>query len=418
MVKQAPKPRLASDGIRVRTLHSLRNRDYLFLWLATLTIGGGFWGHQLVVGWLTFNLTHSPLLTALVLGLDSLPYLLAAPIAGAIADSWDRRKTLAVTAGYQAAVTAGFSALVLMGELEVWHIFAFALAIGPSWSIAEASKAALIPSIVPRRDLVNAFALREVAFSSTRLVVPGVAGVVTAAWGPGGALVMVATLYLGGLAAIAAIRADEDVERQTRPGVGLGRFVEGARYVKDEPLVKAVVLLQLLPALLIFPVVPGLMPVYASEVYEVGPGGLGILLSAVGVGALVGPFVIASLGDVRRKGRVLLLVTGIAAAGIVSLSQSSSILLAVPALAMVSGGVSSSFALSAAIVLKAVPDNLRGRVWSLALMAFGLIPLGGLLMGGLAELLDAQSATFVAGAIMLLILVSLSAKLKSLWKFG
>ena len=65
-----------------------------------------------------------------------------------------------------------------------------------------------------------------------------------------------------------------------------------------------------------------------------------------------------------------------------------------------------------------VPDSLRGRVWALAMMAFGLIPLGGLLLGGLAELLDAQSATFVAGAIMLLILVSLSAKLKSLWTFG
>ena len=399
-------------------MDSLRHRNFGLLWLSTLAVGGGFWGHQLVIGWLTFNLTGSPLLTAAVLGLDSLPFLLAAPVSGTIADLWDRRKTIAVVCGYQTALTAGFAVLVFTDKHQAWHIVGFVLLLSPSWSISEAGRASLIPNIVPKYALINAFGLREMAFNGTRLVLPAVAGVMIAVMGPESALVLVAALYLGAMAATLAMRTADVGRREARRGLSFTYFMQGVHYAKGEPVVLAVISLMFLPGLFIIPALQGLMPVYASDVYGVGPSGLGLLLSTIGVGALLGTFVIASLGNIRRKGRVLLGAVGVATVGMAAFSQVSSVALSLPVLIVASGGVSSFYALSPAIVQAVVPDHLRGRVWSLGAIGFGLMSVGGLLLGGLAEVVGPQTATLSAGAVMVVILALLWARMTTIWSLG
>ena len=399
-------------------MDSLRHRNFFLLWLSTLAVGGGFWAHQLVVGWLTFDLTHSPLLTAAVLGLDSLPFLVAAPVGGTIADLWDRRKTIALVCSYQSALTTAFAVLVFMDGYQAWHIVGFVLVLSPSWSISEAGRAALIPNIVPKYALVNAFGLREMAFNGTRLVLPAIAGVMIAVLGPGSALVLAATLYLGAMAATLAMRTADVGRREARRGLGFTYFMQGVHYAKGQPVVLAVISLMFLPGLFVIPAIQGLMPVYASDVYGVGPSGLGLLLSTIGVGALLGTLVIASLGNIRRKGRVLLGTVGVATVGVAAFSQVSSVALSLPVLIVASGGVSSFYALSPAIVQAFVPDHLRGRVWSLGAIGFGLMSVGGLLLGGLAELLGPQTATLSASAILVVILVLLWARLKTVWSIG
>ena len=133
-------PRPPRVRVRVHTLDSLRYREFRLLWVSTLGIGGGFWVQQLIVGWLTYSLTRSPLLTSLALGLEALPFLLGGPIGGILADQWDRRRLLMAVSAYQAAVTAGFSVVVLLDRVETWHIFAFVLAMGSSWAVSSPAR--------------------------------------------------------------------------------------------------------------------------------------------------------------------------------------------------------------------------------------------------------------------------------------
>ena len=162
-------------GVRVHTIDSLRHRNFRLLWTATLLAGGAGWTHQVVVGWLTFYMTQSALLTSLALGLGALPFLFVGPVAGVLADGWDRRKLLALCFGYQATITAGFAGLLVVGSIETWHMFAFVLATGLSSAVLHPAMMSLLPNTVPRESLLNAFALRSLAFNATRLTVPALA---------------------------------------------------------------------------------------------------------------------------------------------------------------------------------------------------------------------------------------------------
>ena len=401
---------------RIGTLNSLRHRNFLFMWLSTLTAGGGFWCHQLTMGWLIFDLTHSPLLTAIILSLDSLPFLLAAPISGTIADLWDRRKTMATVCSYQAALTAGFAILLFIDNYQPWHVVVFVLVLSPSWSISEACRVALVPNIVPNHDLVNAFALREVAFNSTRLVLPIVTGVTITAMGPGIALILPAILYLGAVIAILAMRTKDVSRREARQNLGFTELFEGLQYTRDHPKVLALISIFFLVGLFVIPGLQALMPVYASEVYQVGPSGLGLLFSTIGVGALLGTLSIATLGNIRHKGQFLLGTLAVATIGMAVFSQISSIALSLTVLMVASGGLASFWALSAATLQTIVPDHLRGRVWSVAGIGFGLMSLGGLLLGGVAEVLGPQTATLLAGGVMVVILTAIWPTLKIVWR--
>ena len=127
--------------------------------------------------------------------MDALPILLAGPIGGVLVDRFDRSKLLALIYGYQAAVTAVFAGIVITGNLEAWHIFAFIFFMGMAWVVSDPARMSLIPNIVPRENLVNAFALNSMAFSVTRLVAPALGGVLIAVTGPGLALALEAALH-------------------------------------------------------------------------------------------------------------------------------------------------------------------------------------------------------------------------------
>ena len=415
--RHRPTLRPVRIGVRVHTIDSLRHRNFRLLWTATLLAGGAGWTHQVVIGWLIFYMTQSALLTSLALGLGALPFLFVGPVAGVLVDGWDRRKLLALSFGYQATITAGFAGLLVMGRIETWHMFAFVLATGLSSAILHPATTSLLPNTVPRESLLNAFALSSLAFNVTRLTVPAVGGLSIALMGPGRTVLLAVALLLGATMATLALRVEDTSEEGRRPR-SVARFLEGARYIKGEPLVLAMLLMGVLPTILVFPFVQGLMPVYASQVFGAGPVGLGLLLSALGAGATMGTFLLASVGNVRHKGRILFVALALTTALMVAFSRSTSMGLALPILMFFGGSLSSFFTVSSASIQSIVPDRLRGRVSSLAAMSLGLMPVGGLLAGGLAELVGAPSATLAAGALLAAIWLGLSLKLRPVWRFG
>ena len=174
--------------VRVHTFDSFLHRDYRFLWASTLFFSGAFWMQQVIIGWLTYELTQSALLTSVVMGLDALPILIAGPLGGLLVDRWDKRKLLTGVFAYHSLLALGFGLLVQFGDINAWHVFGFVFLMGIGWVIADPARMALIPTIVPRHSLVNAFALNSLAFSVTRLAIPAVGGALLAFAGAGVAL--------------------------------------------------------------------------------------------------------------------------------------------------------------------------------------------------------------------------------------
>lgn len=347
-----------------------------------------------------------------------LPFALAAPLAGYISDRWDRKKVLAIVQSYQAALSIGFAVVVALGLTETWHIFLFASATGLSMAIGNIAQVALVPAIVPKSNLVNAFALNVLAFNITRLVVPGVAGVMIVYFGPGAALAAAGTLAV--MATLAATKMSPSLlpGRRDRPHNSSLGLIEAAKYVRTQPVVFATLLLGVSPPLLIMPFVQGLMPTYASEVFAVGASGLGLFISAIGVGGLLGAVTIATLGDIRYKGRVLIGSLMVAALATSIFSQMQSVASAIPPLVLASGATSSFFALSTATIQSVIPEEMRSRIASIASVTLGGLIIGSAASGTLAGLLGAPSATLIGAFVLGVYVVTISAFFPELRSFG
>ena len=390
--------------VRVHTFDSFLHRDYRFLWASTLFFSGAFWMQQVIIGWLTYQLTQSALLTSLVMGLDALPILIAGPLGGLLVDRWDKRKLLVGVFAYQSLLAVGFGLLALLGDVNAWHVFGFVFLMGIGWVIADPARMALIPAIVPRHSLVNAFALNSLAFSITRLAIPAVGGALLAFAGAG------ATMLLQGIiVALAAALAlglntfAPDTQSKLSPRDALAQILEGVRYIRETPVVLGLMLLGFIPAVLVSPFLHGLIPVYAAEVYEVGPATLGLLMSAVGAGFLTGTLALASLGDIRRKGPMIIGCIALICVSMAALALNPTINLAYPLVAIGSMGTMGFFSITSATMQSILPDGIRGRVSGIYIMTFGAMPLGNLTAGVISENMGAPVATMTACGVIVVV---------------
>ena len=413
-----PRIRRVHMPVRVRTFDSFGYPSYAFLWLATVFSSAGYWLQQVVVGWLAYEVTGSAFWTSLALGLDALPILIAGPIGGVLVDRFDRSKLLALIYGYQAAVTTVFAGIVITGNLEAWHIFAFILFMGMAWVVSDPARMSLIPNIVPRENLVNAFALNSMAFSVTRLAAPALGGVLIAITGPGLTLVLEAALQICAISVALRLR----VRKSDRPALRLptvfSELREGVRYVLGEPVLIGLFTLTAMPALLVMPSIQGLMPVYAAEVFHVDSKGLGLLLSAVGAGSTLGTFVLASKGDIGSKNVVLLVSISVLTLATAVFSINVFFHTAYLNLMIISAAMMTFLSVSNAVIQSTVSDEYRGRVAGLYILTWGLFPFGSLGAGYLAERLGAPHATQIAAGIMVLLFSLAVWRIKVLRRLG
>ncbi len=383
--------------MRVHTFDSFLHRDYRFLWASTLFFSGAFWMQQVIIGWLTYQLTQSALLTSLVMGMDALPILIAGPIGGLLVDRWDKRKLLSGVFAYQSLLALGFGLMVLLGDVNAWYVFGFVFLMGIGWVIVDPARMALIPAIVPRHSLVNAFALNSLAFSITRLAIPAVGGALTVFAGAGvalllqGALVAVAAALALGLGAFASAS-----QSKLNPKAALFEILEGVQYIRETPIVLGLLLLGFLPTVLISPFLHGLIPVYAAEVYDVGAATLGLLMSAVGAGFLIGTLALASLGDVPRKGLMIIGCIALICLSMVAFALNPTVAMAYPIVAIGSMGTMGYFSITSATMQSILPDGIRGRVSGIYILTFGAMPAGNLAAGIISENMGAPAATLIA----------------------
>ncbi len=387
---------------RFRTFSSLRHADFRYLWTGTVMMSAGQWVQQVTLGWLLYDLTGNSVLLGALNGLRALPFLVTGPMAGVAADRMDRRKLLLGTQWVLIATAVIFGGLVWSPYLHVWHIFVFTLITGVAWTITEPVRMGLIPSAVPKDELANAVAINSGGFNMMKVLGPALGGALIAWVGAAENFFVQAVAYAGVLWMIYRMNVPPQ-RAEARHTSALANLKEGFAYVWSTPAVFALMALAYVPRIFAVPY-QTLMPVFQKDVLKIGPEGLGLLMAAPGIGAVIAILTLASMGNrIKRQGRFLVGSIFVLGAAIILFSQITWFPLALVMLVIV--GIFQMFFLAstATMLQMIVPDELRGRVLSLYMLDRGFMPLGALFAGTSAHFIGAPTTVAIMGAIVIVL---------------
>ncbi len=363
-------------------------------------MSAGQWIQQVTLGWLAYDLTGSPIALGAINGLRALPFLVVGPTAGVFADRMDRRKLLIAIQAVLVVTAICMGALVASGFVEVWHLFVFALITASFWAVNQPLRQTLVPNVVPRDALMNAIALNSLAFNITKVLGPTAGGFLIAAFGPGGNFFVQGVAYVCVMAAIYGMQVAPHDAAAARQSSVMANLREGLSYVKSSSVVVGLMISALVPSIFAQPY-QTLMPVFQKDVLHEGPGALGLMLAAPGVGAVMAALLLASLGGFRRKGILLLFALLMLGISLILFSRTTVLPLALLTLVGV-GGCQVFYAATTNTMLQIiVPDELRGRVISIYMLDQGLSPAGALMAGVSTHFVGAPTTIAVMGALII-----------------
>ena len=381
------------------TFSSLRNRDYRYLWLGLLLMMSGISMQMVARGYLTYDLTNSPIKLSLVSGGFALPMLTLALFGGAAADRMERKRVIQLGQIVACLLALFIAVSITTGTITWVHLLAASVGQGAMFAFLMPARQAIIPQLVGQENLTNAMALSSAAMSATSLFTPTIAGGVYAAFGPDVVYYLIASLMAVGVVLTSFIRTRGG--SSTRPSVPMMRdIVAGLVYIRGSQLVMVLLVMALFTALLAMPFRIGLMPIFIKDVYDRGPEALGLMVSVSGGGSLLGTMVIAALGAWKRG---MLMIVGSFASAIALLLVASvpEYYFAVGIMLLMGLGDAGRRTLNMALLMEDVDDEYRGRVMSVFMMNYGLMPLGVLPAGVIAQFVGARWAVATLGTLLM-----------------
>lgn len=416
MTERGPEPRaaagsLAVDGLeaqpvrteadgaqrrRIKAISSLYERNYLLLWIGNGLAHAGEQMEHVARSWLVFELTNSTLALGFVSFANGIPRLFLSMLAGAIADRFDRRRLMFLCSLLDLVVAFVFATLVFKNLVEIWHILVIVLASSVFSTLNLVTRQAVIPEIVSRQNVGNAVALNSTVRGTTQILGQSLAGLLIALIGVAAVLYVHSAAYLAMLIALLLMRLPAVLGRSRSRGIrhDLG---EGFHYVWGRKDLLSLILLALVPMTMIQPY-RTLMPVFARDVLSVGPEGYGILMAAPGVGAILAAVGVAAMNP-HRHGTIMLASLVLTSVAIATFALSTSFPAALVALVLV-GFVFNVYRISNVTLLQLLtPRELMGRVMGMYHADRGLMPIGSLLLGGLAAALSAPLAVTLGAVV-------------------
>ncbi len=395
-----PPDRPRQARVRGGTFAALRYRNYRLLWFGTIFMSAGTWIQQVTLGWLAYELTGSPFQVSVVLGLRALP-MLTAPIAGVIADKFDRRVVLLLDQAYLAFLAAVFAVILQLGFVELWHLHAFSFLSGLGWALNNPLRQTLVGNSVPRDRLMNAIALNSMAFNSMRMIGPGIAGGMIALLGPEVNFLLQALMYGAVVVLVIPFRAEFAEGREGRKAQSpLADLREGMAYVMRESVLRYSIILSLVPTLTLMAFIQTQMPVFVAEDLGDSEGALlGFMFVGMGVGGFAGAVLVARFHAIEHKGRLSLTGVAGAAVAVLALSQvdvwwHAWIILVVQQLFFIMVMTTNN-----TILQSVTPDYMRGRVMGIYMLDIGMQPMGGVVAGLIAESYSVSTAWIIGGAV-------------------
>jgi MFS family permease len=393
-------PSAPSAGTRTlrRTLAAFTYRDFRVLWFGACTSSIGTWMQNLAENWLVLSLTGSAFFLGLDAFLQQLPIMLFTLIGGVLADRRDRRRTLLASQYIQMSTAFTLAALAYFGVVKIWHILLLSFITGSAQSFGGPAYQSLIPSLVDKKDLPNAIALNSIQFNLARVIGPLLAGAALAMFG------MASCFSLNGLSFLVVIVALMSLHVKHVPSTSTTRMRDelrgGLSYVRDEGSLLALIILAATTTFLGFAVLT-FLPLFAQSVFHQGVGVYSRLMAFSGVGSVVGALVVAWLGKFKRMGLAALVVQAIYGLLIVAFASSRVLWLSYILLFLTGAALMIVFSTVTSLVQLIAPNEMRGRVMSIYMVAFrGGMPLGSLASGYFASLFGAPAVLGVNGILL------------------
>ncbi len=380
------------------TFDAFRVYSYRMLWPANFFTYVSRWMQITLLSWLVLDLTDSPFFVALVGFFSMAPLLLFGLLGGVLADRIDRRRLLLFSQASTLAASLGMTAMLVSGRAEFWHGYIAVSVSGLAWALDMPTRRSLVHDIFGSATLTNAVALDSVGMHSSRMLGPIIAGGMIVAAGVTGGYVVMALFHSVSIIFMALVRLPPSrVERPATYSISRN-LAEGFTYVLGNRVIIATVLVTVLMNFLLFPYMQ-MVPVIARDSFGAGPGQMGLLMGADGLGAIVGSIGIASLGSIRHHGRFYL---GGSAVGLVmcfAFALSNSFAIAMPILVLLGLGMAGFGTMQATIVLLAARAEMRGRALGVISLAIGASPIGSLIIGALADRTGAETAVLVFATV-------------------
>tara|TARA_B100000809_G_scaffold26429_2_gene23160 strand:+ start:5376 stop:6407 length:1032 start_codon:yes stop_codon:yes gene_type:complete len=321
-----------------------------------------------------------------------------APFAGALADRFSRKKLIVFSQIGSGILTLILGTLDLIGIVTFWHIMVIGIFNGSLMSINMPSRQAIISDIVPDSKLMNAISLSNSSMNLTRVAGPALAGFLILLFDTAGVFFVISIIYA--FAAVTIGMVHYAPNRVAKTGKNVGRDVgDGIRYAFANPVLRGLFIMSFIPVLFGFSYMV-LVPAWAREALAIESDGLGVLLMLMGIGATIGTLLLSVMGNIPRRGMVMLgasLAWGVALA---VFAQVTSFSIAVPFLIFIGFTSSMYMSLNMTMVqLKADPE-MRGRTMSIAMMTFGMMPLSAVPFGILAEKIGTADSLTISGILL------------------
>jgi MFS family permease len=402
-----PKP---APGALGRIAAALTYRDFRVLWCGAFLSTIGTWMQKVAQNWLVLTITGTS--SAFFLGLDSflgeLPILLLTVVGGVVADRYDRRRLLLTSQYIQMGAAFALAALVFSGQVHIWHVLTLSVITGLAQAFGGPAYQSLLPSLVSKDHVPNAIAFNSIQFNLARVIGPLFAGAALATFG------MVACFGLNGLSFLAVIAAILSLHIRHVPPAAPKRmrdeFKSGYRYVRDHPALLGLAVLGFAGTFLGNPLLT-FLPLFAQNVLHGEVTQYTYLMSSAGAGAVAGALVVAWRGRFPHMGRTVLLMQVVFGALMILFAMTRVFWLNAVLLFGAGACMVMVFATLSSLVQLNAPNEMRGRVMSLYMVAFrGGMPLGSLVGGWLANIAGAPTVLTVNGLLLSTVAVTFLVK--------
>lgn len=387
-------------GLR-STLRALRSRNY------RLYFGGqgfsltGSWMQQVAMGWLVYRLTGSAFYLGLVAFFAQVPVIFMSPLAGVLADRWNRMHIMLVAQFLAMTQAFALAALMLGKVLLPWHLLPLAFFLGMANALDAPARHSFIVQVVDRKeDLGNAIALNSAMFNGARLVGPPLAGILIALTGEGICFLINGFSYLAVIFALLAMRFPPRRANIMKKSFW-SELREGFAYTFGLRPIRLIILLIAWVSLVGVSYMT-LMPVFVRRTLGGGPHSLGFLMGATGCGALIGALVLASRRSNRGIEKTMVGGSLLFSTALIALSLARTFWLAMPLMFFGGLGMMVQMASANTYLQHLVSDDKRARVMSIYTTAFmGATPIGSFIFGSLASMIGVTS-TIACGGILAL----------------
>lgn len=389
------------------TFSALRERDFAWYFAGNIAFFMAMQMQMLLRGFLAFELTDAASALGYMAAMMAVPMLIAAPFGGVVADRVNKRFLLIVTQTSAAAMSLLIGLLILFDMIAFWHLLVISLITGIIFSFNMPARQALVPQLVPQHKLMNAISLQLAGMNATRILAPAIAGALIAPFGVGLVYMLTFAMFVLAVASefhlpqhgMKAVRDAKPLRRALREDLG-----EGFKYIWHNPLIRSLMLLGLAFPLFGFPL-QQMLPVFAKDVFDVGPSGLGILSVSTGIGGLIGALAAANMDRIPRKG-LLMFIGGIWMGGMyVAFTQSPGFIPALVFLGLGNIGGMIFQTTNNTVIQSSIPAELRGRVMSVMMMSFGLMPLGVLPVTQAADHFGARTAVAISSGLLVVMML-------------